>query len=108
MAMHRLLFNVSRIAFCILIIVLASVAVSAQFKASIQGTVTDSNGAVVRGAKITVVNKGTGRELTVVTSDSGFYRLAGLPPGEYQVFAEHEGFKKRELQTVRIGAETEQ
>jgi hypothetical protein len=76
--------------------------------ASIQGTVTDSNGAVISGAKVTLVNKETGRKLTTSAGESGFYRITGLAPGEYQVIAERDGFKKSELREIVISAETEQ
>jgi Carboxypeptidase regulatory-like domain len=87
---------------------LFSTVASAQFKAGIQGTVTDSNGAVISGAKVTLVNKETGRKLTTSAGESGFYRITGLAPGEYQVIAERDGFKKSELREIVISAETEQ
>jgi hypothetical protein len=80
----------------------------AQFKASIQGTVADASGGVIPGAKVRIINKETGREMEAVTSESGFYRVSGLPPGNYKVTAEREGFKRQELQNVVIVAETEQ
>src|SRR5215510_12514658 len=87
---------------------LLPVAASAQFKAGVQGTVTDPNGAVISGAKITLINKETGRKLTTTAAESGFYRITGLAPGEYQLVVERDGFKKSELQEVVIGAETDQ
>ncbi len=80
----------------------------AQFKASIQGTVKDTAGAVLPGTKVKIVNKDTAREATVVTSESGFYRASGLPPGNYRIIAERDGFKRQELENVAIVAETEQ
>lgn len=100
--------SIARAAGCALIAALLATAAAAQFKASIQGTITDATGAVVQGAKVVVINKETGRESVTTTGESGFYRVTGLAPGEYKVSAEREGFKRRELQNVRIGAETEQ
>src|SRR5262245_39766063 len=100
--------SIARAACCALLAALLGAAAAAQFKASIQGTVTDVAGAVIPGAKVIVTNKETGRELSVTTSESGFYRVSGLAPGQYKVSAEREGFKRRELQNVTIGAETEQ
>ena len=57
----------------------------AQFKASIQGTVTDPQGTVVPGAKVTVTNQSTGAVRETTTSDQGFYRVNELPPGSYTV-----------------------
>src|SRR5260370_18404906 len=65
----------------------------AQFKASIQGTVLDSGGAAVSGAKVHVVDQETGATRETLTSDEGFYRIADLPPGRYTVTGESTGFK---------------
>src|SRR4029450_345817 len=55
--MRRTLFCITRfVSLALLVTILTSVA-SAQFKASIQGTITDSNGAVISGAKVTLINK---------------------------------------------------
>ena len=80
----------------------------AQFKASIQGTVRDSSGAVVPGVQVTVTNLETGRAQQTFTGEQGFYRIAGLPPGRYSVTMEREGFRKRDVQNVTVGAETVQ
>ena len=48
----------------------------AQFKASIQGTVMDPNGAAVAGAKVSVTNQDTGVGHDTVTSPEGFYRVS--------------------------------
>ncbi|MGH9799941.1 MAG: carboxypeptidase regulatory-like domain-containing protein [Blastocatellia bacterium] len=106
--MRCLLSDLKRVALSALLLAMFTVAASAQFKASIQGTVADSTGAVVSGAKVTIVNKETARELTTTSNETGFYRVAGLPPGSYKVFAERDGFKRRELENVVIGAETAQ
>ncbi|MDX2041305.1 MAG: TonB-dependent receptor [Acidobacteriota bacterium] len=106
--MRNSLTSSTRTILAALLLAVFSITASAQFKASIQGTVTDATGAVVSGAKITIVNKETARELTTTSNESGFYRVAGLPPGSYKVSAERDGFKRRELENVVIGAETAQ
>src|SRR5215216_938927 len=94
-----------RVVFCTLIVVsLASIA-SAQFRASIQGTITDASGAVVSGATVTVTNQETSRSQQVTTSDEGFYRVTGLAPGRYTVSAEVAGFKKQVLENIVVNAE---
>src|SRR3712207_6954940 len=47
----------------------------AQFRANVQGTVTDPNGAVVPGATVTLTSKETGKTQQVAASAEGFYRL---------------------------------
>jgi hypothetical protein len=92
------------IVLCLAILTTAG-AVSAQFKASIQGTVTDSTGALVPGAKIKLTDTETGKSQEVVASDEGFYRIAGLGPGKYTIVAEKEGYKKASLENVSVEAE---
>src|SRR6266568_3503645 len=84
---------------------LLAVNASAQFKASLQGTVTDPNGAVVVGATVTVTNKATGISHEAVTSDTGFYRVPELAPGAYTVTVEAPGFKKSVSNDVVVEAE---
>src|SRR6266481_1824705 len=62
--------------------------------ATLLGTVTDASGAVVAGAKITVTEMKTGVVHSVTTNDSGNYQLSDLAPGQYEVTAESQGFKK--------------
>jgi hypothetical protein len=66
----------------------------------ILGTVTDSNGGVVSGASVTVldVDRGTSRPLT--TDESGAYNAPNLLPGNYKVRVEFKGFKATERQNV--------
>src|SRR5215472_3878346 len=78
----------------------------AQFGAGIQGTVTDQTGAVVKGAKVTVTNEGTGVSSTTTTSDSGFYSVQLLPPGKYTVSVEAASFQKASVHGVEVGAES--
>lgn len=76
-----------------------------QFKAAIQGTVMDITNAVLPGATVTLLNKETGRTQETVTSEVGFYRISGLPPGTYTVSAELSGFKRKVIENVTISAE---
>ncbi len=89
----------------LLLTLLCSTAGWAQFKAGIQGTVTDTTGAVVPGATVKITSLETSKTQAVVTGGEGFYRISGLPPGKYKVSVEREGFKKKELESVEVGAE---
>lgn len=97
-----------RATLCCLVTLALTVSASAQFKASIQGTVADPSGAVVSGATVTVTNQETNRTQQVTTSDEGFYRVSGLAPGRYTVSAEAAGFKKKIIEDVVINAEEAQ
>ena len=93
------------IAFAILVVALVSTA-TAQFNASIQGTVTDTSGAVVPGATVTIINQATNASTTAVTNDSGLYQIGHLGPGNYTVTAEAPSFKKASYRDVEVRAET--
>jgi Carboxypeptidase regulatory-like domain len=67
---------------------------------SIQGTVSDPTGAVVKGAKVTIRNTGTGNVLALTATSSGTYTSGALLPGNYVVSAESEGFARVELPVV--------
>src|SRR6266403_6327556 len=53
--------------------------------ASLAGTVLDSSGAALKGAKVTVTNGATGSERSAISDDAGRYNILGLPPGQYKV-----------------------
>src|SRR5581483_8143802 len=78
---------------------------NAQYRASIQGTVTDPQGAVVPDATITLTNRETGQVLTATTNSNGIYNFNGLPPSVYSVKVEKPGFKQKALENVRVIAE---
>ncbi|HEV7499297.1 MAG TPA: carboxypeptidase regulatory-like domain-containing protein, partial [Vicinamibacteria bacterium] len=61
--------------------------------AEIDGTVTDTSGAVLPGATVTARDVGTGFERVAVSSAHGSYALLSLPPGLYKVTAGLSGFK---------------
>ncbi|HKP72398.1 MAG TPA: carboxypeptidase regulatory-like domain-containing protein [Pyrinomonadaceae bacterium] len=107
--MRQLSAGFFRTTFCGLLFVLfTAVTVNAQFRANVQGTVTDPSGAVVAGATVTLVNNETSKSQTAQTSDEGFYRFSGLAPGKYTLAAEHTGFKKQELKDINVTAEETQ
>jgi hypothetical protein len=82
-----------------------AVTAHAQFRAGIQGTVTDSSGAIVKGAKITVTNQETGASQDAIADDAGFYSVGHLGPGLYTVSASMAGFKVKVIKDIRINAE---
>ncbi|HXW13412.1 MAG TPA: carboxypeptidase-like regulatory domain-containing protein, partial [Terriglobia bacterium] len=78
--------------------------VFAQVTASIKGNVTDSSGAAVVGAKVTVTNPAQGIERTTATTVGGDYEVPLLPPGSYTVKIDGTGFQAEQAEHVVIDA----
>ncbi len=71
----------------------ATQAGKAQTLSSINGTVTDTTGAVIEGAKVTVTNTATAVAKTAQTSSAGTYTVTDLIPGTYTVTVDQAGFQ---------------
>jgi outer membrane receptor protein involved in Fe transport len=69
---------------------------------AIAGTVMDPSDAAVPNAKVTVKNNGTNAEETVVTDDSGYYRVAKLTPAFYTVTVTASGFAELRAEDVNV------
>ena len=82
-----------KIAMLLVLLFLAAFAVAQTNTARLSGTVSDSAGAVVSGATVTVTNVGTGRAVTANTDEAGNYVIPALPPSEYHVEVKQSGFK---------------
>src|SRR5260370_34419840 len=61
--------------------------------AELTGTVSDSSGAVVVVATITITNLATNAERSLQTNSSGVYDAPSLPPGQYTVKVSMSGFR---------------
>lgn len=61
--------------------------------AQITGRVSDQNGAVVQGAKVTVTSEGTGFKRETNSNEEGYFTVPSLQPGAYQIAIRKEGFK---------------
>lgn len=77
-----------------------TVAAFGQNTASIKGTVTDSSGAAVVGANITVKNADLGLQRTTQTNASGDYEVPALKPGTYNVQVQMNGFQAQQAKNV--------
>ncbi len=70
----------------------------AQSTATIVGRVTDSSGAILSGAKVTVQNQSTNLERSTLSSESGDFEIPFLPvSGSYTLTTAKEGFQTQEL-----------
>jgi hypothetical protein len=80
---------------CSAVLVLFSAMASAQIAGTgnVQGTVTDSTGAVIPNASVTILNEATQVKNTTQTSSAGVYVFPGLHIGTYDLSAIAQGFK---------------
>jgi Carboxypeptidase regulatory-like domain len=68
----------------------------------IAGVITDSTGAAVPNATVTVTNKETGLTRTATSSDEGLYTIVLLPPGTYTISAQAGSFAETKLENVVV------
>src|SRR5262250_312574 len=73
---------------------------------SILGTVVDSQGSAVVGAKVTVTSVTKNTADSTTTNDSGNYTVTHLIPDTYNVRVEAQGFKVYEVKNVQVSADT--
>jgi hypothetical protein len=104
--MRRISLRLANMLSCAALIALFGIVGNAQFRAGIQGVVTDTAGGVVSGATVTLLNKETNQSQSTQTSGDGFYRFSGLAPGLYSVTVEMQNFKKRVVDDVKVDAES--
>src|SRR6185503_16419710 len=91
----------------VLLVVLGAVSASGQtIFGRISGTVTDSSGAVIPNATVTIRNNATNLERTATTDGEGFYTVTNLPVGSYTVAVEQKGFKKAVQTDNALAADT--
>src|ERR1700680_2274023 len=91
--------------FCVAALVLLALGVTAgaqTFRGTILGTVTDTSGAAISGATVTIKNTDTGLVRTVTTSADGSYAAPELPIGNYSVTVETAGFKSGVVSGIRV------
>ena len=87
----------------LVLVVVLSISVSAQLPtATLNGTVTDPQGAVVSGAKVSIVSQATGAVRDTTTDTAGFYSVTDLLPADYTVRVETPTFAKAEIKDVRL------
>jgi hypothetical protein len=73
-------------------------------RAQINGTVTDSSGAVVLGAEIDLLQEGTGATRHVVSGGQGSFVLASLPFGRYTMTVSRAGFTSLRVGPIELNA----
>src|ERR1039458_7106837 len=72
--------------------------------ADIVGTVTDAGGAIVPGARVTILNAETQLQRSMAATSTGDYVFTLLPPGTYTIRVEQSGFKTFAAKGVKVTA----
>jgi outer membrane receptor protein involved in Fe transport len=84
------------------VVVFACAVWAQSFRGGVQGTVTDSSGANVPGATVTVTSPETGLSRTVTTDQYGNYSATELPIGSYSISVSKAGFRTQTTKSIRI------
>jgi hypothetical protein len=100
------MYSGDRLLAALVLVWLGAASAAAQIdKASLNGTVTDSSGAVVVGVKVEAISADTGKQREAVTNNDGIYSLPLLPVGTYTFAFSREGFRTANYEniTLRVG-----
>lgn len=73
---------------------------------TIAGTVSDSSGAAIASANVTLTNMDTNEKHNIQTDANGYYTFVNILPGKYKVEAEKSGFKKFVRQPILVEIES--
>src|SRR4051794_27839069 len=79
---------------CACLALLAGTGSAQEYRATLNGVISDAQDARVPAALVTLTNEGTGAKSTTVSTASGQYIAPLLPPGAYTVNVEAPGFKR--------------
>src|SRR6266567_9037854 len=87
------------------VVLLGALSASAQVDystATLRGTITDPQGAVIPAATVTATSAATGVRKSVKADSGGHYQMLALPPGTYQLSFEATGFGKSVIRGVQV------
>jgi Carboxypeptidase regulatory-like domain len=96
------LSNLFRGVLATILLLLPVLSLAQAYFGTVSGELTDSSGAVVQGATVTLTDQDKGFTYTAKSDASGRYLFATIPPGLYTVTAEMPGFQKQGLSNVRV------
>ena len=86
----------------LLLIVCFAAPAQAQYRTSIQGTVTDPTGAVIPGATLTLKNQATNETVVRTSNSDGIFNFNALPADRFTLAVTREGFKKKLLTDLQL------
>lgn len=108
----RVLHSFVPVVWCVALLLVAHqvsvIRVNAQSAtATLSGTVTDPNGALVPGVNVALISTAQGFQRNTISNDEGAFVIPLLPPGVYTLKAEHEGFMPAELRNVVLNVNSQ-
>ncbi len=99
----NLSFRLTRVSLLALWLVsLAGLAFAQDYRAKMQGLVSDASGGAIPNAKVILRNNGTGVEVTRVSNGEGNFNFDFVESGTYTVLVEATGFKKFEQRNILV------
>lgn len=105
MRKHHSIFRLSGMKLvisCLIMLALAPAALAQFDTATVLGTVTDSTGAAIARATVTLRNTATGVTVTAITDENGNYQIFNVKIGQYSVSAEAPGFAKALAENIKV------
>jgi hypothetical protein len=94
--------RVARLMFLAVLFLLPAVFYGQGYFGTISGSLTDSSGAVVQGASLTLTDQQRGYVFHTTSDASGRYLFANVQPGTYSVTAEMKGFEKEVHTNIKV------
>jgi hypothetical protein len=85
--------KLSRLQLLLMVLLIPSLSGAQDATGRIAGTISDPTGAVIPGAKVSVMNTATRVSRNTASDREGYYQVLALPIGNYTVTTEHEGFR---------------
>jgi len=96
-------FNIRTVLMVMVCLLVSATSILAQSDtSSISGTVTDTSGALVPSAQITIHNSATLADRTITSNENGAFTLTNLAPGDYSVRVTKTGFQTTTLNDVHL------
>src|SRR5205809_2069153 len=108
--MHKIKFSsfarmVEGLGITLLVVLAMVIVVTSQTQittGTIQGTVTDANGAIVPGASVEIKNLETNASKTLMTDEGGRFVALQLPPGRYSATVSKQGFATAVAESLEL------
>lgn len=99
--------NFKKLLIAFLVISIFQIAIQAQVSGSISGTVTDSSGAIIPGATVSIKGE-AGQSFVVTTNQDGYFTVPGVPAGSptYTVSISAANFKTAVVKNVKVDVAT--